>query len=67
MSNSQGSHRAARGGRRAATRTAEPPYAQDAPPPAEPPYDAFETQAAEVPRPRRGAGPQEGPRAGARR
>ncbi|MEV6553763.1 ubiquitin-like domain-containing protein [Streptomyces sp. NPDC051597] len=67
MSNSQGSHRAARGGRRAATRTAEPPYAQDAPPPAGQPYNALETQAAEVPRPRRGAVPQEGPRAGARR
>ncbi|MFK8908819.1 ubiquitin-like domain-containing protein [Streptomyces sp. YS-3] len=69
MSNSQGSHRAARGGRRAATRTAEPRSAQDAPPPAGPlPYDAQETLPAEVPRPRRGGGAApEGTRAGARR
>ncbi|WHM38329.1 resuscitation-promoting factor [Streptomyces sp. BPTC-684] len=61
MSNTQGSHRAARGGRRAATRTAEPPYPQDAPPS----YDTYETQPAEVPGP--GAGQDEGSRAGARR
>ncbi|MFD9564797.1 ubiquitin-like domain-containing protein [Streptomyces sp. NPDC059994] len=68
MRNSQGSHRAARGGRRAATRTAEPPYPQEAPPPAEPPsYDTYETQPAEVPWPRRAAGQEEGSRVGARR
>nr|WP_229848024.1 resuscitation-promoting factor [Streptomyces melanogenes] len=63
MSNTQGSHRAARGGRRAATRTAEPPYAEGAPPS----YDTYETQPAEVPRPRQGAGQDDGSRAGARR
>lgn len=53
MSTSQGSHRAARGGRRAATRTAEPPY---------PPSVALDTrETVAVPLlPRQGDGPEGG-------
>ncbi|MEU3504195.1 ubiquitin-like domain-containing protein [Streptomyces hundungensis] len=52
MSNSQGSHRAARGGRRAATATATPPYGNpgltprpDVPAPATPPYAPYASPA----------------------
>ncbi|MEU8526762.1 hypothetical protein AB0C77_14385, partial [Streptomyces sp. NPDC048629] len=72
MSTSQGSHRAARGGRRAATRTVEAP---PVPPPSAPSIHEYETQPyaarlapppVRAPEPARAAAPVPAPAAGGR-